>query len=63
MYHSYFGSFLDSMMSGGRGTQSNLDKLLESASNDPNGASLEAVLNDSEILTECKWANKRLLEL
>jgi hypothetical protein len=47
------------MMSGGRGRQSNLDKLLES----PEGATLEAVLNDSEILTECKWGNQKLLNL
>lgn len=45
-------------MMGGRGRQSTLDKLLESAnSEDGNGAALEQVLNDSEILTECKWGN------
>lgn len=45
------------MMGGGRGRQSNLDKLLESEE----GASLEQVLADSEILTECKWGNSKLM--
>lgn len=52
------------MSGGGRGSQSNLDKLLENASNDGgNGATLEAVLSDSEVLNECKWGAKRLMEL
>jgi len=47
------------MMGGGRGQQSKLDKLLESAEGE---TSLEAVLSDSEILTECKWGNQKLLK-
>jgi len=48
------------MGNGGRGggRQSNLDKLLEEGGQK---ASLEQVLNDSEILTECKWGNTRLM--
>ena len=48
------------MMGGGRGQQSKLDKLLESA--EGGEASLEAVLSDSEIITECKWGNQKLLK-
>jgi hypothetical protein len=47
-------------MMGGRGSQSKLDKLLE---NPDEEATLEAVLSDSEILTECKWGNQKLLNL
>ena len=42
------------MMGGGRGGQSKLDKLLDNTDEE---ATLEAVLSDSEILTECKWGN------
>jgi hypothetical protein len=48
------------MMGGGRGSQSKLDKLLESQDG---SATIEAVLSDSEILTECKWGNQKLLNL
>ena len=41
---------------GGRGRQSNIDKLLEEGEPD-----IETLLGDSEILNECKWANQRLM--
>jgi hypothetical protein len=55
----YFGSFMDSMMGGGSRSfgKNNLETLLEN----PEKVTLEEVLNDSEILTECKWGNTRLV--
>ena len=43
-------------MMGGKGRQSTLDTLLEGEN-----VALEDILNDSEILTECKWANSKLM--
>ena len=48
---------MDNMMGSGRGRQSSLTKLLEEK------ATLEQVLSDSEILTECKWGSQQLLTL
>jgi hypothetical protein len=45
---------LDSMMTSSR---SNLDKLLENKD-----TPLETVLADSDVLTQCKWGNERLIK-
>jgi hypothetical protein len=51
---------MDSIMGGGMrmNRQSSLDTLL-----DKDNVTLEEVLNDSDILTELKWANARLTNL
>ena len=51
---------MDSIMGGGMrmNRQSSLDTLLEK-----DNATLEEVLNDSDILTEIKWGNARLTNL
>jgi len=49
---------MDSMMGGGSRSfgKNNLETLLENEN-----VTLEEVLTDSEILTECKWGNTRLV--
>lgn len=47
------GSLLDNMYSSSR---SSIDKLLEEKD-----TPLEAVLADSDVLTECKWGHQRLI--
>ena len=49
----FLGSFLDNMMNTRR---QNIELLLEKED-----TTLETVLADSEILTECKWGNQKLL--
>jgi hypothetical protein len=46
------------MMGAGRGRQSTIEKLLEA---DGQSTPLEQILADSEVLTECKWGNQKLM--
>ncbi|CDW85807.1 UNKNOWN [Stylonychia lemnae] len=53
MFRGFLGSFLDNMMSSHR---SNIESLL-----DKEDTTLETLLLDSEVLTQCKWGNQRLV--
>eukprot|EP00347_Sterkiella_histriomuscorum_P002974 403366086 len=53
MFRGFLGSFLDNMMSSHR---SNIETLL-----DKDDTKLETLLEDSEILTQCKWGNQKLV--
>lgn len=48
----FLGSFLENMMSSHK---SNIETLL-----DKEDTKLETLLEDSEILTQCKWGNQKL---
>jgi hypothetical protein len=47
------------MRGGGSSGKANLEQLVE---NDQEGSSLEAILQDPDLLSECKWGNQKVIK-